>query len=80
MTKHPVFDMADCWGCGEPTVRGGLFTAGCPGCSPDVECCEKASDFNPQEFLYPELREFRMIDEAIIDEALAREGKPCLSR
>lgn len=73
MAKHPVFGMVDCWGCGNPTVTGGPFTAGCPGCFPGMLPCEKASDYDTQELLHPELRECRMIDEALIEQALLEE-------
>jgi len=40
MTKHPVFDWKDCWGCGEPLMENGPFTVSCPGCDPDALRCE----------------------------------------
>jgi len=66
MLKDPVFGMVDCWGCGNPTVKGGPFTAGCPGCQPGLPHCEKASDYDTQELLHPELKELRLMDEAIL--------------
>lgn len=72
MTKHPIFGMSDCWGCGEPTVEGGPFTVGCPGCAPGVACSEKMSDVDTQELLHPELRWYRSMDEALIEQNLAR--------
>lgn len=74
MTKDPVFEWTECWGCGEPAMKNGPFTAGCPGCDPGVPLCEKASDVDTQELLHPELREYAAMDEAMIyfEEALAR--------
>ena len=53
-------------------MKDGPFTAGCPGCSPGVQCCEKVSDVDTLELLYPQLRCFMQMDEALIDAALSR--------
>ena len=71
MTKHPVFEWTECWACGEPVMKNGPFTVGCPGCDPGVPRCEKASDVDTQELLHPELREYRSMDQALIEQALA---------
>ncbi len=71
MAKDPVFGMAPCWSCGAPTKDDdGPYTVGCPGCDPEVPRCEKARDDDTQELLHPEFREWKTMDEAIIDAAI----------
>lgn len=58
MTKNRMFGMVDCWGCGEPVDTGfnstnGPWTAGCPGCDPQVPLCEKQSDMDDVALLHP---------------------------
>lgn len=66
--KHPIFSWVECWGCGSPTMKDGPFTVGCPGCDVTIPRCEKASDIDTQELLYPPLREYRSMDEAVFAE------------
>jgi len=54
MTKHPVFEWTECWGCGEPVMKNGPFTVGCPGCDPETPICERIIEaYDTQELLHP---------------------------
>lgn len=51
-----LFNMQDCWSCGEPIVHGcdyAPFTVGCPGCDPQVPSSEKQKDIDDIDLLYP---------------------------
>jgi len=53
-----VFNMINCWGCGEPVVPGcsdGPYTVGCPGCDPQTPLCEKQADMDDLVLLHPDL-------------------------